>query len=186
MPIFELQILEERYKCLKKATQGMESYILYLFAKMEEGGRDLRAHGHAGGRRRTGRHDGHGNSADNRRHGDEGIREESRRSHIKGHSNVTDSVHGGVEDALKDIDDRGVNIIPKRDTEKGHRTCRSCEKQSPSMLHQGHKPLPTDYSASGGGTGVTNWTRGETGMRGNDDDNEKHVNDSGIESSGIL
>ncbi len=35
------QVMDERYKSLKKATQGMQSYILYLLKKVEDTGRSI-------------------------------------------------------------------------------------------------------------------------------------------------
>ena len=168
---FLLQILEERYKCLKKATQGMESYILYLFKKLEENGRDLRPHN---GRRRTGKHDRRDKNSHDTNHGDENSGEHSKRTHQDNRNQITD--------IIDDSDDRGARVLPAGHIVEGCRTYGSYERQSSHQEYETHGI----YDGSGEARFPRSWTQGETRIRANEDDKDKHVNDSGIVSSGAV
>lgn len=171
-------MLEERYKCLKKATQGMESYILYLFTKIEENGRDLRPHGHSNARKRAGKQDRLGKSS----HGGENSGETSKRTHQNDQTRIGVYIDAGIEGSFKDIDDRGERVTTERHPEEEYRTCDSYERQISCQNCEIH----TTDDGFGEVKSTNSWTESETTIRGTDDEKEKHVNDSGIESSGIV
>ena len=173
-PYFKLQVLEERYRCLKKATQGMESYILYLFTKIEENGRDLRSHAHSSARRRACRNDKHEKNSGDASHGDEGSGEYSKKTHHKNHSQLADLIDADAEGTFKDSE---------RHPTEHNRTFHSYEGQSPTK--DDYKSTHHVYSGSDDDKTTCSWVESEARSHDNDD-KDKHVSDSGIESSGVV
>ena len=156
----------------------MESYILYLFTKIEENGRDLRPHGHSNSRKRASKNDRHGKVS----HGGENSGEYSKRTHHKDQNRIADYIDAGIEGSFKDIEDRGERVATERHPEEGYRTCDSYERQSSCQDCETHT-TDDDF----GEVKTTNsWAQSETTTRETDDEKEKHVIDSGIESSGIV
>lgn len=180
----EVKILEERYKCLKKATQGMESYILYLFTKIEEKGRDLRSHVHASTRRKACRNDKHEKSSGDKNHGDEGSGEYSTNKHHKHHSQLADLIDADTEGTFKDSEDARVKVLAERHPTEHYRTFHSYEGQSPTK--EEYKSTHNVYSGSDDDKTTCSWVESEARSHDNDDDKDKHVHDSGIESSGVV
>lgn len=163
----------------------MESYILYLFTKIEETGRDLRPHGHSDGRKRTGRHDGHARTSSLKKHGEDRLAEQNRKTHLQGLPHVPDVPNNSksMENSIKGFDDETVRLTPTKDLEKSHGVHETGEKEAQLDSSEHH----IDSYSTGQDKLVKDWMHGGVRTRNHpNDDAEKHVNDSGIEHSGIL
>ena len=156
----------------------MESYILYLFAKLEENGRDVRGHSYGGGHRRSERHERSGHDDNHSHRSNHG----ERRTEIDLHTKFSHKDNVGQKRRADDEPVAGSKA--KVEAEHDKQSLSSGESRSILLLDDGSESRTDNDSISSELKNDKRLDQERThSLR---VDNERQVDDSGIERSGAL